>query len=229
MRRLLRCHVRRVASLAVPLAAQTPAPLPMGAPVQARIDDGPTEFAVSAKTAGVLAWRCRAPATSRCSSSTKTGRSCPDGSADRDLDGNEGTELLSATITEPGDYRLRVRSAGLAAGATFQHCRHRSSRSRRSSVPSDPDRRPATAQGRCRWARPLEDSPRSRGRRQVGLVACSSRPEAGTLTVVTRQVGTGDAPDLVLECYTDGDFGERRIAPTRTCRATRPASRRPCR
>lgn len=30
--------------------------------------------------------------------------------------------------------------------------------------------------------------------------------EAGTLTVVTRQVGSGDAPDLVLELYTQGKF-----------------------
>lgn len=30
--------------------------------------------------------------------------------------------------------------------------------------------------------------------------------QAGTLTVVTRQSGTGDAPDLRLEIYTDGDF-----------------------
>ena len=33
-------------------------------------------------------------------------------------------------------------------------------------------------------------------------------PEAGTLTVVTRQVGTGDAPDLVLEVFTDADFAD---------------------
>ena len=32
--------------------------------------------------------------------------------------------------------------------------------------------------------------------------------EAGTLTVVTRQVGTGDAPDLVLEVFTEGDFAD---------------------
>jgi hypothetical protein len=32
--------------------------------------------------------------------------------------------------------------------------------------------------------------------------------EAGTLTVVTRQLGSDDAPDLVLEVFTGGNFGD---------------------
>ena len=43
------------------------------------------------------------------------GQVMPDGSTDRDLNGNEGTELLSVTLTEPGAYRVRVRVGRRAA------------------------------------------------------------------------------------------------------------------
>jgi hypothetical protein len=128
----------------------------------------------------------------------------PDGSSDRDLNGSEGTELLSTTITEPGSYRVRVRLQGgdkstfSIAGAflafpAFQR-------------PGDPDRRPAAAKA-VQVGKPYEDGlDPSAGDSWDWFVMKPTL--AGTLTVVTRQLGSGDAPDLVLEIYIDGKFGE---------------------
>ena len=43
-----------VAVMAGSMTAQAPAPLPMGAPAQGKVGEGPTDYAVAAKTAGVL-------------------------------------------------------------------------------------------------------------------------------------------------------------------------------
>ena len=193
-----------VALLAVSLAAQAPAPLPMGAPVQGKIGDGPTEYAVVAKTAGVLAVAVQGTGDISLQLVDEDGQVLPDGSADRDLGGNEGTELLSATITEPGAYRLRVRAQG-SSGATYQIAA-----SFISFPPfqraSDPDRRPATAKA-APVGKAIEDAlDPAAGDNWDWWVLKSA--EAGTLTVVTRQQGTGDAPDLVLEVFTESDFSD---------------------
>ena len=182
-------------------SAQSPAPLPMGAPAQGKVDGEPTEYAVVAKSAGVLSVAVQGTGDIALQLVDEDGQVMPDGSADRDLNGSEGTELLSSTITEPGNYRVRVRAQGNGstyqiAGAflafpAFQR-------------PGDPDRRPASAKP-AQVGKAIEDGlDPAAGDNWDWWVLKSA--QAGTLTVVTRQVGTGDAPDLVLEVFTEGEF-----------------------
>ena len=205
MSRVLTLAAGLVLAITVPAIAQAPAALPMGAPGQATVtDDRPAEFTVAAKTAGVLSVAVQGTGDLALQLVDDDGQVLPDGSADRDLTGNEGMELLSTTVTEPGTYRVRVRLQGgekstfTIAGAflTFPAFQR----------PGDPDRRPGNARS-IAIGKPLED----------GLDAASGdswdwyvfkAAEEGTLTVVTRQVGNGDAPDLVLEVYTGGNFGD---------------------
>ena len=182
--------------------AQAPAPaLPMGTPQQGKAADAPVEYSVVAKTAGVLSVAVQGTGDLAIQIVDADGQVLPDGSFDRDLNGSEGTELASVTITEAGTYRVRVRSQG--GPSTFQIA------GAFLSFPAfqragDPDRRPASAKA-VNVGKPYEDSlDPSAGDNWDWFVF--KAPEAGTLTVVTRQLGTGDAPDLVLEIYTDGDF-----------------------
>lgn len=191
-----------VAVMGASLVAQAPAPLPMGAPAQGKVGNEPTEYAVAAKTAGVLSVAVQGTSDLSLQLVDEDGQVMPDGSTDRDMNGDEGTELLSVTITEPGAYRLRVRSNG--DGGTFQI-----SGSFMSfppfQRPGDPDRRPRAAKA-AQVGKAFEDGlDPSAGDNWDWWVM--KAVQAGTLTVVTRQVGTGDAPDLVLEIFTDGDFG----------------------
>lgn len=206
MLRLIACIAGLVVFARVaPAAAQTPAVLPMGAPVQASVsDDAPTEFTVSVKTAGVLSVAVQGTGDLALQLVDEDGQVMPDGSADRDLSGNEGMELLSTTVTEPGNYRLRVRLQGgnqstfSIAGSYLSFPAF--------ARPGDPDRRPGAAKA-VAVGKPLEDSlDPAAGDAWDWFVLKAT--QAGTLSVVTRQVGNGDAPDLVLELYTDGKFGE---------------------
>ena len=205
MSRVLTFAAGLALALAVPAAGQSPTALPMGAPGQATVtDDRPTEFTVAAKTAGVLSVAVQGTGDLALQLVDDDGQVLPDGSTDRDLTGNEGMELLSTTITEPGTYRLRVRLQGgdksifTVAGAflTFPAFQR----------PGDPDRRPGNARS-IAVGKPLEDSLDAASGDSWDWYVLKAAEE-GTLTVVTRQVGNGDTPDLVLELYTGGNFGE---------------------
>ncbi|MGD9904597.1 MAG: PPC domain-containing protein [Vicinamibacterales bacterium] len=191
------------AALSASVTAQAPAPLPMGAPAQGKVGGEPTEYVVAAKTAGVLSVAVQGTSDLSLQLVDEDGQVMPDGSTDRDMNGNEGTELLSVTLTQPGTYRLRVRSNG--DGGTFQIAG--------SFMSFPPFQRPGDPDGRPRSAKPAQVGKAF----EDGLDPSAGdnwdwwvlkAPEAGTLTVVTRQVGSDDAPDLVLEIYTDGDFGD---------------------
>ncbi len=204
MRRLLGLSTFGVvAVMAGSMAAQAPAPLPMGAPAQGKVGDAPVDYAVVAKTAGVLSVAVQGTSDLSLQLVDEDGQVLPDGSTDRDLNGNEGTELLSATVTEPGAYRLRVQSGG--SGGTFQIAGSFMSFPA-FQRPGDPDRRPAMAKAGP-VGKALEDGldPGAGDNWDWWVLKA---PEAGTLTVVTRQLGTGDAPDLVLEVFTDADFAD---------------------
>ena len=190
-----------VATLSVALTAQAPAPLPMGAPVQGKVSGEPTEYAVAAKTAGVLTVAVQGTSDLSLQLVDEDGQVMPDGSSDRDLNGNEGTELLSVTLSEPGAYRVRVRSSG--EGGAFQISGAFLSFPA-FQRPADPDRRPRSAKA-GQVGKAFEDGldPGAGDNWDWWVMKAA---EAGTLTIVTRQAGTGDAPDLVLEVFTDGDF-----------------------
>ena len=134
------------------MAAQAPAPLPMGAPAQGKVGGEPVEYTVAAKTAGVLSVAVQGTSDLSLQLVDEDGQVLPDGSTDRDLNGNEGTELLSATVTEPGAYRLRVRSGG--NGGTFQIAG--------SFMSFPPFQRPGDPDRRRRWPRPDRSARRSK-------------------------------------------------------------------
>lgn len=183
--------------------AQAPAPLPMGAPAQNTVSsDSAVEYAVTAKSAGVLSVAVQGQGDLSLQLVDEDGQVLPNGSADRDLNGDEGTELLSATVSEPGSYRVRVRLQGgekstfTIAGSflgfpAFQR-------------PGDPDRRPGSAKS-VNVGKPYEDGLDPEAGDSWDWFVLKAA-DAGTLTVVTRQLGSGDAPDLVLEVYTGGKF-----------------------
>jgi hypothetical protein len=201
MRRSLVPSTLVIALVATAASAQSLAPLPMGAPAQGKVDGEAAEYAVAAKTAGVLTVAVQGSGDIALQLVDEDGQVMPDGSADRDLNGSEGTELLSATITEPGAYRLRVRAQG--SGSTFQIAGTFLAFPA-FQRPGDPDRRPATAKA-LQVGKAIEDAlDPAAGDNWDWWVLKSA--QAGTLTVVTRQVGTGDAPDLVLEVFTEGDY-----------------------
>lgn len=206
MPRAIACAVGlALATLATPVAAQTRPALPMSGPTQATVnDEQPAEFTVSARTAGVLSVAVQGTGDLALQLVDEDGQVLPNGSADRDLTGNEGMELLSTTVTEPGTYLVRVRlqggsqstfsiAGGFVSFPPFQQ-------------PGDPDRRPGGARA-IGVGKPLEDSlsPASGDAWDWYVIKAA---EEGTLTIVTRQVGNGDAPDLVLELFTEGKFGE---------------------
>lgn len=202
MRRSIGWSVGAVIVMVVSAGAQAPAPLPMAAPVQGTVADSPAEYSVVAKSAGVLSVAVKGQGDLSLQLVDEDGQVLPNGSADRDMNGDEGTELLSATISEPGTYRVRVRRQGgdkstfTIAGSflgfpPFQR-------------PGDPDRRPGSAKP-VNVGRAYEDAlDPDAGDSWDWFVLKAT--DAGTLTVVTRQLGNGDAPDLVLEVYTEGKF-----------------------
>lgn len=190
-------------ALAVPAAAQTA--LPLGATAQATVTEGnPTEFTMAAKSAGVLSVAVLGTGDLAIQLVDEDGQVLPDGSTDRDLTGNEGMELLSTTVTEPGNYRLRVRLQGGSQSSFTIGAAYLSFPA--FERPSDRDRRPGAGVA-IAVGKPLEDSlDAANGDAWDWFVLTPA--EVGTLTVVTRQVGNGDAPDLVLEIYSGGNFGE---------------------
>jgi hypothetical protein len=121
--------------------------------------------------------------------------------ADRDLTGNERHGTASTTVNLAPALRVRLqggeKSTFTIAGAflTFPAFQR----------PGIPIAGPATPAASPSASRSKTASIRER--RFVGLMRVQAAEE-GTLTVVTRQVGNGDAPDLVLEVYTGGNFGD---------------------
>lgn len=189
-------------ALAAPTAAQAPTPLPTSGAVQGTVGDAPTEYTLVARNAGVLTVAVQGAGDLALTLMDEDGQVLPDGSSDRDLNGSEGTELLSARLTEAGTYRVAVRLQGGSQSAftiaasylefpAFQQA-------------GDPDRRPALAKA-AQVGKPQEDSLEpERGDSWDWFVLKPA--QAGTLTVVTRASGSDDPPDLALEIYTDGNF-----------------------
>ena len=112
MRRSIGWSVGAVIVMVVSAGAQAPVPLPMAAPVQGTVADSPVEYSVVAKSAGVLSVAVKGQGDLSLQLVDEDGQVLPNGSADRDMNGDEGTELLSATISEPGTYRVRARRQG---------------------------------------------------------------------------------------------------------------------
>lgn len=191
-----------LAALLLPATAHAQAALPMGNPAQGTASgQTPAVYTFVAKTAGVISVAVQGTGDLNLVLLDADGQAVPNGSSDQDLNGSEGTELLSTTITEGGTYKLEVRVLG-SGSSTFQiagaflafppFAR-----------PADPDKRPSSARAVVP-GKPVEDTlDTNTGDLWDWFVFKIT--ETGTLALITRGVGDGDA-DLVLEAFLDGKF-----------------------
>lgn len=192
-----------VFALASPALGQ--APLPLGAPQPGKLPaGGVAEYTVVAKTAGVIVAAVQGDGDLVLQVTDADGQQLPEGNSDRDLNGSEGTELVSTMIPEPGTYKVRVRANGGAA-ATFSISGSWMSFPPFAMASTDPDRRPSGAKP-AQVGKALEDSLNSESGDSWDWFVLKPG-QAGTLVVVTRRLGDGDT-DLVLEAYLDGNFAQ---------------------
>ncbi len=199
----------KLAVLSVALVSAAPAlaqaPLPTGAPQQGKAtSQTPAEYTLVAKTAGVLVVAVQGEGDLVLQVTDADGQALPDGTADRDLNGSSGTEMLSMMITEPGTYKVRVRLQDGQGGA-FQISGSWLSFPPFAQAATDPDRRPSQAKAAA-VGKAIEDSLSAESGDHWDWFVMKMN-QAGTLAVVTRRVGEGDT-DLVLEVFTGGDFAK---------------------
>ena len=176
--------------------------LPLGTPQQGKVtSESPSEYTVVAKTAGLLAVAISGDGDLAFQVTDEDGQTLPEGTVDRDLNGNNGHEMVSLLLPEPGTYKVRVRAQG--GSSTFQIGGSWLAFPAFAVASPDPDRRPRGAKAIV-MGKAHEDALNSES--GDGWDWFIMKPaQAGTLAIVTRPLGDGDA-DLVLEVYTDGDF-----------------------
>ena len=189
-------------ALADLVSAQTA--LPLGEMRSGRTtSESPMEYRLSVESAGVLAVAVHGEGDLVLLVMDGDGQLLPDGRSDRDLNGNPGVEMLTATIGEEGEYRVRVQvqmgdaSDFRISGSWLPFPAF--------ARPGDPDGRP----GRARTlavGESVEDTLSGSDGDLVDWFSIEVDAE-GTLVAVTRPVGDGEG-DLVLEAFLDGDFSE---------------------
>jgi len=198
----------RVASVLVALVVGSPTAfaqtaLPTGSQKAAIASDKPAEYTFAAKTAGVLTIAINGEGDLAFAVTDADGQTLPDGSIDRDMNGNSGLEMASVLIPEPGSYRVRVRLQG-GSSSSFQISTSWLSFPALARENTDADSKPSGA-GRLEVAKPHEDSLASDDGDAWDWFLFQA-PESGTLVIVTRAIG--ETADLVLEAFLDGKFGE---------------------
>ncbi len=188
--------------LAVPAAGQTP--LPMATPASGTAtSNNPAVYTVRAETAGVLSVAVEGTGDLTLTLTDADGQSLPQGSADRDLNGSTGTEILSVTIGVPGDYRVVVGvfggedSAFEIAGSFLMFPPF--------EQPADPDGRPSQALV-LEVGAAHENTLDTEGGDQWDWFVFMPSQDA-TLAIVTRAVDGNDI-DLELAVFLDGNFAE---------------------
>jgi hypothetical protein len=189
---------------ASPAAAQDT--LPMGAPRQGRVPNrGAAEFAVAAKTAGVLVVATTGDADLVLQVTDSDGQGLEDGRSDQDLNGSMGTEMVSVVAPEPGSYRVRVTTNdGSAAG--FEIAGSWMSFPAFEQKNTDPDRRPSSARA-GEIGRAIEDSVDSDEGDNWDWFVLTPK-ESGTLAIALRRRSGGGDADLQLEAFLNGNFAE---------------------
>lgn len=183
-------------------SAQTALPLGTSQPGKVS-SENPTEYSVVAKTAGLLAVAIAGEGDLAFQVTDEDGQTLPEGNIDRDLNGNEGHETVALILPEAGTYKVRVRAQ--SGSSTFQIGGSWIPQPAYAMASPDPDRRPRTARSIV-MGKAHEDALNSEGGDMWDWFVMKPA-QAGTLAIVTRLLGEGDA-DLVLEVYTDNDFSK---------------------
>jgi hypothetical protein len=187
---------------AVPAIAQTA--LPMGAPASGTAaSEKPATYTVRAATAGVLSVAVSGTGDLTLALADADGQTVPNGTADRDLNGSTGTEILTVTITAPGDYRVIVTVFGddsstfTIAGSFLSFPAF--------EKPADPDGKPSQAVV-VKVGEAHEDSLNSDNGDEWDWFVFTPSEDA-TLAVATRAADGVDI-DLALAVFMNGNFSE---------------------
>lgn len=187
--------------LAVPLSAQSPLPINTTTTGRIGAEGQAARYQFTATSAGVLTVAVHGEADLTLAVSDVDGQPVPDGTADRDLGGSVGAEMLAVVLPEAGVYRIEVRSygdeaSGFTIGASFV------------SLPAfarspDPDGRPSRARSLAIGAAHTDELNPDAG----DLWDWYTVPvtENVALVIVTR-MDDGVDGDLALEAYLDNDF-----------------------
>lgn len=188
-------------ALAPTLAAQ--APLPVGSTTLGRFGASgeAARYTFTASAPGVLTVVVHGEEDLTLAVMDEDGQILTDGTADRDLGGQVGAEVLAVVLGEPGNYRVEVRSysdkaGSFRIGATFV------------TMPGfarspDPDGRPSLARPLAIGAAHTDQVHPDEGDQWDWYTVTVT--EASTLVLLTR-VEEGIDGDLALEVYLDRDF-----------------------
>jgi hypothetical protein len=183
-------------------ARQSAATLPIGKTESGQAgNNADAAYQFKAASAGVLTVAVVGEGDVEIAVTDEEGQPVLDGTSDRDLFGSTGTEELSVVLTEPGAYRVLVRSVDgnpnkFQIGASWL------------SMPAfaktgDPDRRPSQARS-LEVGKAHEDSiDTDSGDPWDWFVYTPA--EAGTLTIILRPTSSNSF-DLTLEAFTTNDF-----------------------
>ncbi len=190
-----------LAILPAPLLAQTALPVGSTAAGALGTNGEAARYRFQASGAGVLTVVAHGTEDLTLAVMDEDGQPVVDGTADRDLNGNVGSEMLSVVLTEGGTYLVEVRSHGTNGGSftvggawvpmpAF-------------AKPADPDGRPSRA-GRLSIGTTHTDQLHPDEGDQWDWFTLSAT-ERVTLVIMTR-TDEGVEGDLALEVYLDNDF-----------------------
>lgn len=193
--------VLAIVGLSLPAAAQSP--LPLGSTAAGALGTGgeAARYRFQASGPGVLTVVVHGTEDLTLAVMDEDGQPVADGTADRDLNGNVGAEILSVVLTEGGMYRVEVRSHGSEGGSftvggawvpmpAFAR-------------PADPDGRPSRAGRLSAGATHTDQLHPDEGDQWDWFTV--NVTERTTLVVVTR-MDEGEEGDLALEVYLDNDY-----------------------
>lgn len=185
-------------------ARQAGSALPIGKTESGQASDkAPANYQFKAASAGVLTVMVVGDGDVELVVTDEDGQAVQDGTSDDDLFGSTGTEKVTAVLTEPGAYRVQVRtvdggSSKFQIGASWISMPAL-------ARPSDPDRRPGQARA-LDVGKTHEDSiDTTKGDPWDWFVFTPA--QAGTLAIVLRPISK-ESFDLTLETYTGDDFSK---------------------
>lgn len=188
-------------AIAAPLVAQSALPIGSTATGALGANGEAARYRFQASGPGVLTVVAHGSEDLTLAVMDEDGQPVADGTADRDLNGNVGSEMLSVVLTEGGTYRVEVRSHGSESGSfTVGGAWVPMSAFAR---PSDPDGRPSRA-GRLAVGASHDDQLHPDEGDQWDWFTINVT-ERSTLVVVTR-IDEGADGDLALEVYLDNDY-----------------------
>lgn len=195
-----------VAAFALPTTLSAQTALPIGSTASGTLGSGGTaaQYTFQATGPGVLTIAVHGSDDLTLAVMDEDGQPVPDGTADRDLNGDTGAEVLAVVLTAAGNYRVEVRSNGGSAASSFTIGGSWVAMPA-FARPPDPDGRPSQARA-VTVGTPHTDQlhPDQNDNWDWFVVRIT---QAGTLAVVTR-MDEGVEGDLALEVFLGENYTE---------------------